>query len=159
MNRAWMGTALALLLASGVPALADVVGEGVSVLRCTEENDIGLPRRMELTQTISSEGFASYERTGLLVDVDYNDQSVDGGKVIATAYRLGADSAQTKLGKLTARIRAGEVEKFRIANVGLRAGDTILWKVRLKNMPELDAQREMCWELTLTVLVAEEIPD
>ena len=137
---------------------AVVIGEGLTAVRCTEGSDVKLPKKLEFVQMVLSDHFATLGMVGLAVDVSYEDESVAKGKVIATAFLVKPEATEAKLAKLVAKIKTGEAEKLKIVDATIEPGDQVRWVVKLKGLPDLGSMPERCWDLTLTVFVADQIP-
>jgi protein-disulfide isomerase len=158
MTRRWiLVTILAAAMGWCPPASADVVGEGVDTVRCTETADIELPRKLELVQTILSDHFSELGRVGLVVNLAYDEAEVSKGKVIATAVQIKPDESEIALGKVVARVRNGESEKIKIVAAVIEPGDRIRWRLKLKKLPRLEADLEDCWSLNVAIYVADEV--
>ena len=154
--------AAALVLLGGVlgaPTGADVIGEGIQTVRCTEASDIGLPKKMSFEQKVLSEHFATLGRVGLTVWVQYDEDPGGKGKIIATATQIKPDATEIKLGKVTAKLAGGEGDGLGIVDAVIESGDFIRWQAKLKGLPDLKRDIGGCWELDLSLYVADEVPD
>lgn len=154
----WMVAWVVAGMLDAASVQAVVIGEGLTAVRCTEGRDVKLPKKLEFVQMILSDHFATLGKVGLAVDVSYEDESVGKGKVIATAFKVQPDATEAKLAKLVDKIKTGEAEKLKIVDATLEPGDRVRWLVKLKGLPDLGAMPERCWDLTLTVFVADQIP-
>lgn len=152
----------ALLLLGGVlgtPAGADVIGEGVTTVRCTEESDIELPKKMSFEQMVLSDHFATLGKVALSVWFHYDEEPAGAGKVIATATQIKPDATEIKLGKVTVKLKGNDGDKIKIVDAVIEPGDLIRWQAKLKRLPDLKLELGGCWELNLAVYMADEIPD
>ncbi len=156
-----LARAAAILLLGGVlgaPVGADVIGEGVNTVRCTEEGDIELPKKMSFEQMILSDHFATLGQMALTVWVHYEEEPGGKGKVIATATQIKPDATEIKLGRVTAKLKGGEGDKLKVVDAVIEPGDRIRWQAKLKGLPDLKLELGGCWELNLAVYVADEVP-
>lgn len=159
LRRALFSGVLALAIVLPVPAGADVIGEGVSALRCAEDADVSIPKRLEFMQAVLTDDFESYDRVALFVVAEYADAiDVNRGQIIATVFLIKADETQSKIGKVKAKIRDGEVEKLKLFDANIEQGDFLHWKVKTKRMEKLSAEFEDCINFYFTLAVADEAP-
>lgn len=140
------------------PIGAETIGEGVETVRCSDGEDLELPKKLEFLQTVLSDHFSTLGQVGLVAIASYDDESVSKGKIVATAFRVAPDAAEIKLGKLVAKMKNGEAEKIKVVDGVVEPGDRIRWIVKLKGLPALDALLEGCWNLELILFVSDEVP-
>lgn len=155
---------LGTLLMAGVlapflalPVGADIVGEGVTALRCSESDDITMPKKMEFMQAVLSDDFEGYDQVALLVEAEYAEAvEVNRGQIVATVFLVKADGGETRLGKLKAKIRDSEASAFKVVDAQIEAGDFLNWKIKTKSLPPLLSELEDCLNFYFIVAVADE---
>jgi len=140
------------------PAAAEVIGEGVDTVRCTESADIELPRKLELLQSVLTGHFSRLGFVGLVVNAEYEEREVSRGKAIVSAVQVKPDGTEIALGKLVAKMKGSETEKVKMVEAVIEPGDQVRWRIKLKGMPKLEAELDECWFLSVAVFVADELP-
>lgn len=152
-------TGFAILLWMPLPAGAEVVGEGVSTLRCSEGVDLELPKRIELIQTLAGDQFTTHEEVFLFLDSEFAELTeAGGGKITATVFHHKANGASAKLGRFKAKLdEEARAEGDKKVAATLEKGDRLEWKIKLTGMPRVRGDLEDCWDLSLFVVVGDDL--